>query len=195
MSRIKISNNAFVYPMPMILAGTTIEGKPNFMAVGWVARVNHQPPMIGIALGKTHYTNVGIHRNKSFSVNVPGMDLIQEVDFCGLVSGKKTDKSHLFEVFQGELSNAPMISRCPVCMGCKLVQMVDLPSNELFIGEIVEAYADELVLTNGSPDISKINPFTLTMPDNNYWKVGSNAGKAWSIGQKLITAKASHPMP
>jgi len=185
MDKIKIENNAFVYPMPMVLAGALVDDKPNFMAVGWVARVNFQPPMIGIALGKTHYTNEGIHKNQAFSVNVPGMDLIGKVDYCGLVTGKKTDKSQIFGVFYGELGSAPMVRECPICMECKLVQAVDLPSNTLFIGQIMETFTEERYLTEGKPDIQKINPFTLTMPDNQYWKVGSNAGKAWAIGKKF----------
>ncbi|HXZ37238.1 MAG TPA: flavin reductase family protein [Thermodesulfobacteriota bacterium] len=183
MDKIKIDNNAFVYPMPMVLAGAMVGDKPNFMAVGWVARVNFQPPMIGIALGKTHYTNEGIHKNQAFSVNIPGMDLIEKVDFCGLVTGKKTDKSRTFDVFYRELKNAPMIRECPLCMECRVVQGVDLPSNTLFIGQIMGAYAEERFLTDGQPDILKINPFTLTMPDNQYWTVGKLAGKAWGIGK------------
>jgi flavin reductase (DIM6/NTAB) family NADH-FMN oxidoreductase RutF len=81
MGKIKIDSNAFVYPMPMVLVGATVENRANFMAVGWVSRVNAKPPMIGVALGKTHYTNAGILANKSFSVNVPGMDLIEKVDY------------------------------------------------------------------------------------------------------------------
>ena len=189
MDKIKIENNAFVYPMPMVLAGALVDDKPNFMAVGWVARVNFQPPMIGVALGKTHYTNEGIHKNQAFSVNVPGMDLIEKVDYCGLVTGKKTDKSKIFEVSYGELPQAPMIRECPLCMECRLVQEVDLPSNTLFIGQIVGAYTEEKYLTDGKPDILKINPFTLTMPDNRYWAVGQNAGKAWGMGKNFKEAK------
>jgi flavin reductase (DIM6/NTAB) family NADH-FMN oxidoreductase RutF len=68
-------------------------------------------------------------------------------------------------------------------MECDLVNAIDLPSNTLFIGEIIETHTEERYLTDGKPDIKKMNPFTLTMPDNNYWKVGENAGKAWSIGK------------
>ncbi len=47
------------------------------------------------------------------------------------------------------------------------------------------AYTEEKYLTDGKPDILIINSFTLTMPDNQYWKVGPNAGKAWGIGKNL----------
>ena len=183
MRKIKIGNSPFLYPMPMVLVGTVVEDKANFMAVGWVSRVNFNPPMIAVALGKMHYTNKGIHKNMTFSVNVPGIDLMEKVDYCGLVSGEKIDKSQVFDIFYGDLPSAPMIEQCPLCMECKLFSALDLPSNTLFIGEIVEAYTEERFLTDGKPDIKKIEPFTLTMPDNNYWKVGQNAGKAWSMGK------------
>ena len=189
MKKVKIENNAFVYPMPMVLVGTRVQNKANFMAVGWVARVNFNPPMIAVALGKTHYTNEGIHREKTFSVNVPSRELIEKVDYCGLVSGKKTDKSQIFEIFYGEMPNTPMAQDCPLCMECKLVQAVDLPSNTLFIGQIMGTYTEEKYLTDGKPDIIKINPFTLTMPDNQYWAVGQNAGKAWEIGKNYKGGK------
>ena len=60
MSKVKIDSNAFVYHMPMVLAGTMAEGRVKFMAVGWVARVNYQPPLIALALGNPHHTNSGV---------------------------------------------------------------------------------------------------------------------------------------
>jgi flavin reductase (DIM6/NTAB) family NADH-FMN oxidoreductase RutF len=99
--------------------------------------------MIGVALGKIHHTNAGIHENKAFSVNIPGRDLMEKTDYCGIITGKTTDKTKLFEVFYGEFANAPMIRECPLCFECRLVQAVDLPSNTLFIGEIASAYTEE----------------------------------------------------
>jgi len=184
MEKIKIDNNAFIYPMPMAIAGSVVDGKANFMAVGWITRVNFKPPMIAIALGP-HHTNKGIEEHKVFSVNIPGVPLIEKTDYCGLVSGNKTDKSEIFDVFYGDLKSAPLIRECPVCMACKVYDQVKLPFNTLFIAEIVEAFSEEHYLTDGMPDVTKIRPFTLTMPDNNYWEVGKNVGKAWSIGKKL----------
>lgn len=86
MGKIKIdSGAAFLYPMPMVLVGAVVEEKANFMAVGWVSRVNFKPPLFGIALGP-HHTNKGIDENSEFSINIPDISLIEKTDYCGLVS-------------------------------------------------------------------------------------------------------------
>ena len=185
MSKIKIDNSAaFLYPMPMVLVGSIVEGSANFMAVGWVSRVNYKPPLFAIALGP-HHTNKGIDENKEFSINIPDVSLIEKTDYCGLVSGSKTDKSELFDVFYGESDKAPLIKGCPVCMSCSVYDAVKLPVNTLYIGEVREVFTEEKYMTNHKLDIKKINPFTLTLPDNHYWSVGENLGKAWDIGKKL----------
>jgi flavin reductase (DIM6/NTAB) family NADH-FMN oxidoreductase RutF len=184
MDKVKIDSNAFVYPMPMVIVGALVGGKPNFMAVAWVARANFKPPMIMVALGD-HCTNTGIDANGAFSVNVPDVALMEKTDYCGIVSGRKVDKSKLFDVFYGSLPGAPLIRECPICMACRLNQAVKLPFDTLYICDIVDLYTEERFLTDGKPDVKKINPFTLTMPDNRYWRVGEMAGRSWNAGKKL----------
>ena len=84
-----------------------------------------------------------------------------------------------------ELKFAPLISECPINIECKLFKTVDLDKDTLFIGEIINTYAEEKYLTNGKPDVSKINPFVLTMPDNNYWSMGGWLQKSWEVGKKF----------
>ena len=143
MKKISIGKNPFLYPMPVSIVGALVEGKPNFLAVGWLMSVNYNPPMIGIALGKMHYTNQGIKKEKAFSVNTPNTNLIKQTDYCGLVSGKKENKSNIFDIFYDKYDNIPMIQECPLCIQCKLRQIVDLPSNEIFIGEIINTFIEE----------------------------------------------------
>lgn len=185
MSKIKIDTGAaFLYPMPMVLVGAVVEGKPNFMAAAWVSRVNFKPPLFLIALGP-HHTNKGIEENKVFSINIPDVSLIEKTDYCGLVSGAKTDKSRLFEVFYGELVKAPLIKECPICMSFSLYETVKLSFDVLYIGEPKEVFTEEKYMTDNQLDVKKINPFTLTMPDNHYWSVGEMLGRAWGIGKAL----------
>lgn len=181
----EIGKNAFIYPMPLVLVGTKNGDRVNYMAVGWVARVNNQPPLFAVAINNGHLTNENIRHNQEFSIN--GVSAVQKdaADYCGLVSGRKTDKSKLFETVYGELKNAPLIADAPYSLTCKVVQTVELPTNTLFIGEVVNAYCKEECLTDGKPDLAKINQLIFTMPDLKYYTCGEVIGKAWSDGAKL----------
>ena len=185
MKKINIDANTFVYPNPVTLVGTQVEGKANFMALGWISRVNGKPPLIGIGVNRGHYTAKGIQETKTFSINYPSADMVEVTDYCGIFSGSKVDKSSFFEVFYGFLKTAPMITESTLCMECKLIDTVKLPTNYFFIGEIIASYTEDQYMTDGKLDIKKMNPLLLTMPDNSYWTVGEFAGKAWGIGNKL----------
>ena len=185
MEKQNIDNNLCVGPMTQTILGTHINGRPNFMALAWINRVNYKPPMLGIGVNKGNQSHDAILDTGEFSVNVPTVHMVEITDYTGLVSGKRVDKSDLFEVFYGELKSAPMIAECPLTMACKLVETVDLPTNYLFIGEIVGAYSEERFLSDGIPDIEKMNPFMLTMPDNRFWSLGECVGRAWRDGKAI----------
>ena len=114
MDKINLGSTIPAYPMPVSLVGVYVDGKPNFLAVAWFTMASYKPPRIAIALGKGHYTNPGIRENKTFSVCLPSEDMVEMTDYCGIVSGKKTDKSNIFDLFYGELKTAPLIRDCPL---------------------------------------------------------------------------------
>lgn len=189
MKKMKLNPNAFGFPMPQAIVGTVLNGKPNFMAAAWITRVNYQPPMIGIGINRSHATNESIRKYGCFSINIPSEDFLKETDYVGLVSGKKVDKSAVFPVFTGEVENAPMVESCPVTMECRLVETIDLPTNTLFVGEIVNAYSEERYMEGNNVDLARSHPFLLSMLDNRFWRLGSPIGKAWSDGLQLKKAK------
>jgi flavin reductase (DIM6/NTAB) family NADH-FMN oxidoreductase RutF len=169
---------------PAIIAGALVNGKPNYLALGNYGGITPRPPVICISVNKIHYTNAGIKENGYFSVNIPSRDLVQKMDYVGLVSGKDTDKSSVFSAFYGSVNKAPMIEECPVNLLCKLIQTVDQPTQEIFIGEVVETYVAKECLTNGKPDIKKVNP--LLLGDGFYWELGEKVGNSFQDGKALI---------
>ena len=175
-----------LYPMPTTLVGATVHEKPNFLTVAHVGILNHGTPQyLSIGLGKIHYTNGGIHTHRTFSICLPSEDLMVETDYCGIMSGKKTDKAALFDVFYGELNTAPMIRQCPVNMELRLHQVLDFPTHDIFVGELVQTYADEKVLTQGKIDVDKLRPLLFDMASRKYRALGSIVGDCWSVGKNL----------
>lgn len=181
MGKIDLGAQGFIYPMPMTLVGADLEGGPSFKAVAWVTRVQPNPPRLATGLNKAHATNVGIREHGEFSVCFPSVDMVAVTDWCGVRSAAKgVDKAAPFSIFRGSLEHAPMIAECPFCLECRVHTVVDLGSHELFVADILASWTEGRFLTDGKPDVAKMRPFTLTMPDNRYWAVGEHVGDAWS---------------
>ena len=188
MGKILMGPGTLIYPQPALLVGANVNGKPNFLTVAWSGIANENPPMISIAIRHIRYTLGGIKQNMTFSVNVPSTDMVRETDYCGIVSGSEVDKVEVcrFKVFYGKLGSAPLIEQCPVNLECKVIHSLDLGSHSLVVGRIEETHVSESCLTDGKPDIDKINPFSyITDPDSQYQAVGEVIGKAYSIGKEL----------
>ena len=189
MTRQKIGGHPFLYPMPMLLVGADVDKKPNFMTAAWGGIACGEPPMISVAIGISRYTLAGIRKNGVFSVNLPSVDLIKQVDYCGVVSGTDIDKVKEcgFKVFYGTLNKAPMIEQCPFNLECRVEHQLELGSHVLIIGRIMEVYVSEECLTDGKPDIKKIKPIVLsTVPDSKYYGIGDVVGVVNQSGIALI---------
>ncbi|MCU0651272.1 MAG: flavin reductase family protein [Candidatus Omnitrophica bacterium] len=184
MKKIKIGAKTFLYPMPTVLVGSTVNSKPNYATVAYCGIMNHDPAVISIALNKTHYTNSGIKEHGVFSVNIPPARLMAATDYCGIFSGQRIDKTGIFKTFTGSLKKAPMIEECAINLECELIQTLQFSVDEVFIGRIVQAYCEKKYMTKGLPDIKKMDPIIFSMHDYNYWAVGRHLGRAWSAGEK-----------
>ena len=179
----KLNAANVLYPTPTVLVGAMVNGRPNFITIAHIGIMTHTH--ISLGMGKSHYTNTGIRENKAFSVCLPSEKLAVETDYCGIMSGKKTDKAAIFDVFYGELKTTPMIDQCAVCMECRLDRIIDFPTHEVFIGEIVQTYADESVLSDTKVDVSKLKPILFDMSSKKYWAIGNEIGNCWSMGKQL----------
>jgi flavin reductase (DIM6/NTAB) family NADH-FMN oxidoreductase RutF len=184
-----IASKVPVYPMPVIIVGADVQEKANFLTVVWFSLVNFDPPTIAVVLNKGHYTNEGIHIHKTFSINVPSTNLLEATDYCSVVSGFDHDKSKAFGIFRGVLKTAPMINECPLTAECRVIQTLEYGTHEVFVGEIINTYAESDILTHERPDIAKIKPFLYSMYNNYYWEIGKNIGRAMHVGKAF---KPSH---
>lgn len=185
MKKINIEVNKIGYPMPVVIIGTEVNGRANFMTAAWVTNVNLEPPMLAICLSKDHLTSKAIQENKVFSVNFPDRALAVKTDYCGLKSGKEVDKSNIFKIFYGKEQNSPLIEECPFSLSCKLSEVIRVAGDLLIIGEAVEAFSDESYLNQGEPDVKKMDLLIFTMPDNKYWSLGDYIGQAFEIGNSM----------
>ncbi|MFZ7112749.1 MAG: flavin reductase family protein [Desulfatiglandales bacterium] len=183
MSKKKLGPQTLLYPMPAVLVGAVVEGKANFMTAAWCSIACLKPPAISVAVNTARHTLKGIKQNGAFSINVPSADLVKDVDYCGIYSGAKRDKSSIFKVYLGELQTVPLIEECPVNLECKLIQSLDIGSHTLIVGEILETHVTESCLTDGKPDPVKINPLVFSPAVQQYHRLGPVIAQAFKVGK------------
>ena len=76
-------------------------------------------------------------------------DLVQTV---GNITGSETDKfaTYGLQVFNGEHTEAPLLEGCVAWLECRLLpEAHNQQTYDLFLGEVVAAYADERVFSDG----------------------------------------------
>ena len=182
MEKVTLGPRPYMTPMPAVLVGSNVKGKPNFMTAAWVGVACMEPPMIAIAINKVRYTEKGILENKTFSVNIPGGKNAVETDYCGLVSGSKVDKSKLFDTFYGKLKTAPLILDFPVNIECELRHTLELGSHNLHVGEVIDVHVARDCMTGGAPDTEKIDPIVFS--GSSYCHIGESHRQGVLDGQR-----------
>lgn len=63
-----IGKSIALYPTPLVVVGTMVNGKPNYVLVGHVGIIGHDRIMVSLA--KPHYTNQGIKETQALTVNI-----------------------------------------------------------------------------------------------------------------------------
>ncbi len=164
-----------IYPNPVVLV-TTIDAnnRVNVITLTLVGATCWQPPIIGIGVGKNQHSRKLIEENGEFVVNIPRTEMLSDVEYCGLVSGRNVDKSAKtrFTLAPSSRVKPPMIKECPPNLECKVKKTVPLGSNILFLAEVICLHVDETILDEkAGVDLARVAPIMFNLT-NTYWGIG-----------------------
>ena len=170
-----LGNLLALYPKPMTVVGTEVEGKVNWLVVGHTGVIGHD--RILVSMSKSHYTNQGIKKSKRLSVNLVSREMLPKADYVGSVSGATVDKSEVFAYHIGE-NDTPVIDASPLTMECEVVDIYETDGFDNFICAIVNTYAASDVLdSDGKLDYTKLKPVLFEFPTYSYLATGEIIGK------------------
>ncbi|MFH1382107.1 MAG: flavin reductase family protein [Chloroflexota bacterium] len=187
MEKKELAPQCLIPVRPILLVGANIGGKANFFEVGGGGLVSYDPPMVALPVRHPRFTLKGILENRTFSVNVPSVELVKEADYCGIASGAQTDKVKdcNFTIFYDKLATAPMIEQCQINMECSLVHLLSTNSHAIIFGRVDSTFVSQELLTDGKPDFSKFAPLLWFVNKAEYVAAGKTIGKSRSSGQEL----------
>jgi flavin reductase (DIM6/NTAB) family NADH-FMN oxidoreductase RutF len=178
-----------IYPAPVLVVGTYDKaGKPNVMTASWGGICCSQPPCVAVSLRKVTHSHGNIVGRGAFTISIPCEKYIKEADYFGLVTGRTTDKFAATKLtpVKSKLVDAPYVKEFPLVLECKLVHVADLGLHTQFVGEVIDAKADDSIIgDDGAIDIRKLKPLIFTPDTQDYYGIGTYKGKVFSAGKGI----------
>lgn len=175
-----------LYPTPVTVVGTVVDGRVNFLTIAHVGVVEHHAFVISI--DKSHeLSDRGIRANKTVSVSLVSQTMMEAADWCGIAKGAETDKSSAFaHHFVDDVPNAPIIDEAPVSMACKIVDSFTIGNFTNYVCNPVHTFVQENCLTEkGKIDYEAASPVLFEFQSAQYLSTGAVIGKCWSAGRNF----------
>ncbi len=177
-----------LYPLPVVMVsvGSLLEER-NIITVAWAGTICSEPAMVSISVRKSRYSHEIISRTGEFVINLTTERLAFATDWCGVKSGRDVDKFAQMRLtpVESKVVKAPAIGESPISIECKVRQVIELGSHDMFIAEVVNVQADERYLdsTTGAFDLSKSNPICYS--HGKYYTLGREIGRfGFSVKKK-----------
>ena len=135
-----------LYPLPAVMVSVRGKnGEDNIITVAWAGTVCTNPPMVSISVRPERYSYQMIKESGAFVINLTTEDLCYATDYCGVRSGRDVDKFKEMKLtpLPSQHISAPGIAESPLNLECRVKQVVELGSHDMFIAEIVGVTVDD----------------------------------------------------
>jgi flavin reductase (DIM6/NTAB) family NADH-FMN oxidoreductase RutF len=187
MSKVQIRPYRPIYPTPAgLITSIDPNGRANIITLGEIFNLSlRSPTIVGVAIRKATYSHGLIAQSGEYVVNLPTTRILEEVDRCGTVSGRKVDKFAAFGLtpLPAAVVKPPLIAECPVNVECRVIGMEEVGDHDLFKGEVVAAHVDEDLLDErGRVCLDRLDVVCFMHSfdlHGEYWSLGRKLGDLW----------------
>ena len=192
---VSLNPSTMLNPSPVVLVSCAEKGKTgkrDLVTVAWAGTVNSEPPMVSVSLRKERYSHGLISASGEFVVNLVDEGLARATDFCGVRSGRDIDKAAelgLTLVEAEGLEAAPRVDSAPVSLACRVRQVLELGSHDMFIGEVVTVQVrKDLLDEKGALHLEKAG--LIAYSHGLYHQLGKVTGFfGWSVARPEVLEK------
>ena len=192
---VSLNPSTMLNPAPVVLVSCAEKGNPgnrDLVTVAWAGTVNSEPPMVSVSIRKERYSHGLISSSGEFVVNLVDEDLAKATDFCGVRSGRDLDKAAelgLTLLDAEGLETAPRVDGAPVSLHCKVRQVLELGSHDMFLGEVVAVTVrKDLLDEKGALHLEKAG--LVAYSHGLYHRLGDVTGFfGWSVARPEVLEK------
>ena len=176
-----------LYPVPAVMVSCGRKGeKPNINTVAWAGTVCSDPPMVSISVRKERYSYEIIRETGEFVINLVNRELVRAADYCGVKSGRDTDKFKEMGLTAqpSRYVGAPGIGESPVNLECRVTNRLELGSHDMFLAR-VEGVAIDGKYMDEKGKFHLNDSGLVSYSHGEYFELGKKLGSfGWSVRKK-----------
>ena len=191
MSKITWKGGTLLAPVPAVMVSCGDMEKSNVFTVAWTGIINSTPPKTYISVRPSRHSYGMIKESGEFVINLTPEALVRACDSCGVLTGAKVDKFAKFKLTKekGQEVSAPLIAESPLCLECRVTDIVPLGTHDMFIADIVAVDIEEsLVDADGKLHLEKAKLTAYAHGD--YFALGRKLGSfGYSVRKKRTPKK------
>lgn len=195
MTKISWPAGTLLAPVPPALISSGTLENHNVMTAAWTGIVCSDPAMTYVSLRPSRYSHEIISKSGEFVINVPNLPLAKAVDFCGVKSGRNTDKFQACGITAAPSSKikAPQVKEAPISLECKVRSITHYGTHDMFLADIVAVNVDDAYINKqGGLNLEKAG--LLAYAHGFYYTLGRQLGKFGFSVEKAKTIKKRHRM-
>lgn len=135
-------------PVPAVMVSCGNGDEKNIITIAWTGIINSNPPLTYVSVRKSRHSHKLIADSGEFVINLVNESLTFAADYCGVKSGREVDKFEKMNLtaVPAELVSCPMIAESPINLECRVTEMHEYPTHDMFVAEIVNIHADESLI-------------------------------------------------
>lgn len=149
----------------------------NIITVAWTGTICSDPPLCYISVRPERHSHGIISRTGEFVINLTTEALAYATDWCGVKSGRDVNKFKALSLTaeKGQIVKAPLIAESPLNIECRVLEVKQMGSHDMFIAEVVAIDAEESLVdkTTGGFQLNHASPLAYSH------------GKYYGLGEKL----------
>ena len=157
------------------------------LTIAWTGTICTDPPMCYISVRKERHSYDIIRRTGEFCINLTTEDMAHATDWCGVRSGRNEDKwkaTGLTPITNPHVS-APIIAESPLSICCRVREVKELGSHDMFIADVVGIEADERYIDPDTGKFSLERAKPIVYSHGEYFSLGKMLGHfGWSVKKK-----------
>ena len=177
-----------IYPLPaaLVSCGSTPD-EYNILTVAWTGTICSEPAMCYISVRPERHSYPILKKNMEFVINLTTKDMAFATDWCGVRSGRDYNKFSEMHLTPGEAKcvQCPIIEESPLCIECRVKEVISLGSHNMFIAEVLNVKADEKFLDPETGKFDLAASGLMAYSHGGYYELGKRIGKfGWSVEKK-----------